>query len=205
MIILNGGWLSWPPPPSLVMHALNACSEQRGEASIEDEEPIPTKGKYQEENPRTKEGVGCEPGITKNPRIHKRLPPLPHRHSGFCSVPAMDFLAEFLVAAFRWHLLFVLQKNTHRKFGKNSVENFGENNPFFGAFFGAFFGTFLGAFFGEQLFASKSEKFVQNPFCKRDPLKNCRRLPANFAQNCRHFVSYIKGRVRKIVANLSRI
>ena len=26
-------------------------------------------------------------------------------------------------------------------------------------------------FFGEQLFASKSEKFVQNPFCKRDPLK----------------------------------
>ena len=25
----------------------------------------------------------------------ERLPPLPHRHSGFCSVPAMDFLAEF--------------------------------------------------------------------------------------------------------------
>ena len=52
------------------------------------------------------------------------------------------------------------------------MEKFGEIIPFFGAFFGAFFGTFFGAFFGEQLFASKSEKFVQNPFCKRDPLKN---------------------------------
>ena len=50
------------------------------------------------------------------------------------------------------------------------MEKFGENISFFGAFFGAFFGTFFGAFFGEKLFASKSENFVQNPFCKRDPL-----------------------------------
>ena len=51
------------------------------------------------------------------------------------------------------------------------MEKFGENVPFFGAFFGAFFGTFFGTFFGGQLFSSKSEKFVQNPFCKRDPLR----------------------------------
>ena len=62
-------------------------------------------------------------------------------------------------------------RKTHTKnSGKISEENFGENISFFGAFFGAFFGTFFGAFFGEQLFASKSEKFVQNPFCKRGPL-----------------------------------
>ena len=36
--------------------------------------------------------------------------------------------------------------------------------------FGTFFGTFFGAFFGEQLFASKSDKFAQNPFGKRNPL-----------------------------------
>ena len=53
------------------------------------------------------------------------------------------------------------------------MEKFGEIILFFGEFFGAFFRTFFGAFFGEQLFASKSEKFVQNPFCKRDPLTNC--------------------------------
>ena len=94
----------------------------------------------------------------------------------------MDFLVEFFGGRFRWHLLFLLQKNTHTKnlgkFGEKSVENFGENIPFFGAFlgaffgtfFGAFFGTFFGAFFGEQLLASKSEKFVQNPFCKKDLL-----------------------------------
>ena len=35
--------------------------------------------------------------------------------------------------------------------GKNSVEKFGGNIPFFGAFFGAFSSTFFGAFFGEQL------------------------------------------------------
>ena len=33
----------------------------------------------------------------------------------------------------------------------------------------------------------------------------CHKLRAKFAQNCRYFVSYIRGRVRKIVANLSRI
>ena len=64
-------------------------------------------------------------------------------------------------------------RKTHTKnSGKISEEKFGENISFFGAFFGAFFGTFFGEFFGEQLFASKSEKFVQNPFCKRDPLRN---------------------------------
>ena len=65
------------------------------------------------------------------------------------------------------------------------MEKFNEIIPFFGAFFGAFFGTFFGAFFGEQLFASKSEKFVQNPFCKRDPffkkkkeeVKNTKKTP----------------------------
>ena len=51
---------------------------------------------------------------------------------------------------------------THRKFG----EKFGTNSvkPF------SFFGAFFGALFGEQLFALTSEKFAQNPFCKRDPL-----------------------------------
>ena len=62
------------------------------------------------------------------------------------------------------------EKHTPKISEKNSVEKFGEIIPFFGAFFGAFFGTFFGAFFGEPPFASKSEKFVQNPFCKRDPL-----------------------------------
>ena len=53
------------------------------------------------------------------------------------------------------------EKHTENS-GKISVENFGETISFFGAFFGTFF--------SEQLFASKSEKFEQNPFCKRDPL-----------------------------------
>ena len=33
----------------------------------------------------------------------------------------------------------------------------------------------------------------------------CRKLRAKFSQNCQYFVAYIRGRVRKIVANLSRI
>ena len=55
-------------------------------------------------------------------------------------------------------------ENIPREFGENSLETFGENILLFGAFFGALF--------GDQLFASKSEKFVQNPFCKRAPLNN---------------------------------
>ena len=100
----------------------------------------------------------------------ERLPPLPHRHSGFSHCARWIFWLNFLEAVFRRHLLFLLQKNTHRKFGEKFMEKFGETIPSFGAFFGAFFGTFFGAFFGEQLFASKSEKFVQNPFCKTNPL-----------------------------------
>ena len=61
------------------------------------------------------------------------------------------------------------RKNTHRKIR----EKFGENIPFFGAFFGTFF--------GEQHFASKSEKFEQNLFCKRSPLKNSRSQRQFFA------------------------
>ena len=103
----------------------------------------------------------------------ERLPPLTHRHSGFCSVPWWIFWLNFLEAVFRWYLLLLLQKNTHRKFGEKFGGKIRWNIPFFSAFFGAFFGTFLGAFFGEHIFASKSEKFVQNPFCKRDPLTEC--------------------------------
>ena len=65
--------------------------------------------------------------------------------------------------------VFTAEKHTPKIRGKIRVEKFGENIPFFGAFFGAFFGTLFGTFFGEQLFGSESEKFVQNPFCKRDP------------------------------------
>ena len=84
------------------------------------------------------------------------------------------FWLNFLEAVFRWHLLVLLQKTHTENSGKISVEKFGENIPFFGAFFGALFGTFFGTFFGEQLFASKSEQFAQNPFCKRDPLRFCK-------------------------------
>ena len=48
----------------------------------------------------------------------ERLPPLPHQHSGFCSVPRWIFCLNFLEAVFRWHLLFLLQRSTHRKFGE---------------------------------------------------------------------------------------
>ena len=40
----------------------------------------------------------------------------------FCSVSRWIFWLNFLEAVFRWHLLFLLQKNTHQKFG----EKFGE-------------------------------------------------------------------------------
>ena len=114
----------------------------------------------------------------------ERLPPLPHQHSGFCSLPRWLFWLNFVEAVFRWHVLFSLQKKTHthtKNSGEISVEKFGENIPFFGAFFGAFFGTFFGAFFGGQLFASKSEKFLQNPFCKRDPSNSCVRARMIFS------------------------
>ena len=48
----------------------------------------------------------------------ERLPPLPHRHSGFALDFALDFLAEFFEAVFRWQKLPLLQKNTHRKLGE---------------------------------------------------------------------------------------
>ena len=60
-------------------------------------------------------------------------------------------------------------ENTHRKLGENFGGKKSVKVPFFSAFFGTLFGAFFFAFFGEQLFASKSVKFVQNPFCKRDP------------------------------------
>ena len=62
----------------------------------------------------------------------ERLPPLPHRHSGFCSVPRWIFWLNFLEAVFRWHLLFLLQKkNTHENSGKNLVKKFGEKHSVF--------------------------------------------------------------------------
>ena len=45
--------------------------------------------------------------------------------------------------------------------GKNSVKT----NPFSVRFS-------VCMFFGERLFASKSEEFAQNPFCKRDLLRD---------------------------------
>ena len=36
----------------------------------------------------------------------------------FCSVPRWIFWLNFLEAVFWWHLLLLLQKNTHRKFGE---------------------------------------------------------------------------------------
>ena len=93
----------------------------------------------------------------------ERLPPLPDRHSGFCSVPRWIFWLNFW-RPFFGDIYCSYSRKTHTENSvKISVEKFGEHIPFFGAFFGAFF--------GEQPFASKSEKFVQNPFCKRDPLR----------------------------------
>ena len=36
----------------------------------------------------------------------------------FALFPRWIFWLNFLEAVFRWHLLFLLQKNTHRKFGE---------------------------------------------------------------------------------------
>ena len=49
------------------------------------------------------------------------------------------------------------------------------------------------------------QKSRKRGVCERGVAQICRKLRAKFAQNCRYFVSYIRGRVRKIVANLSRI
>ena len=93
-----------------------------------------------------------------------------------CHIGTLDFCAAprwiFFSGCIFWSPFFggiyssYCRKTHTENSGKNSVEKFCETIPSFGALFGAFFGTF----FGEQLFASKSEKFVQNPFCKRDPL-----------------------------------
>ena len=48
----------------------------------------------------------------------ERLPPLPHRHSGFALDFALDFLAEFFGGRFSVAKTALLQKNTHRKFGE---------------------------------------------------------------------------------------
>ena len=69
----------------------------------------------------------------------------------------MDFLAEFCRPFFAGICCSYCRKTDTENAGKNSVEKFGEDIPF------------LGALFGEQLLTSKSEKFAQNPFCKRDP------------------------------------
>ena len=63
--------------------------------------------------------------------------------------------------------VLIAEKHTPKIREKNSVEKFGENISFFGAFFGAFFGMF----FCEQLFASKSQKFVQNLSARETPFK----------------------------------
>ena len=52
--------------------------------------------------------------------------------------------------------------------GKNSVEKFGENIPFFGALFG----TFFGAFFGEQLFCLEIRKIRAESVLQERPLNN---------------------------------
>ena len=87
------------------------------------------------------------------------------RHIGtldFALCPRWIFLLNFLEAVFGGIYCSYCRKTHTENSEKNSVEKFGEIIPFFGAFFGTFF--------GEPTFASKSEKFVQNPFCKRDPL-----------------------------------
>ena len=79
----------------------------------------------------------------------------------------MDFLAKIIGG--RFSVAFA-EKHT----GKNSVETFGENIPFFGAFFGAFFGTFVGAFFGEQLFRLEIRKIRAESVLQERPLKTKR-------------------------------
>ena len=70
--------------------------------------------------------------------------------------------------------------------GKISVEKFGDNIPFSVHFSVRFFGTFLRCVFRwatkNFLFASKSEKFVQNPFCERDPLRTSEKSTGNFTK-----------------------
>ena len=48
----------------------------------------------------------------------------------------------------------------------------------------------------------KSQKFREGGVREGGVAQICRKLRAKFAQNCRYFVSYIRGRLRKIVANL---
>ena len=64
-----GGWLSWPPPPSLVMHALRMQSASgKACASIEDEER-PTKNRPRRKTPEQGRGWVRTRDI-ESPRIH---------------------------------------------------------------------------------------------------------------------------------------
>ena len=90
---------------------------------------------------------------------------------------ALDFLAEFFGGRFSVaKTALTAEKHTPKIRGKirwkNSVKTFR-----FSVRFRRVFRHVFRYVFGEQLFSSKSEKFVQNPFCKRDPLTIYRSWP----------------------------
>ena len=66
-----GGWLSWPPPPSLVMHSLHECNAKSisGEASSEEDEQTDQKID-QKETPEEAEGGWVRIRDINDPRIH---------------------------------------------------------------------------------------------------------------------------------------
>ena len=60
----------------------------------------------------------------------ERLPPIPHRDSGFCSVLRGIFCLHFLEAIFRWHLLFLVTPKFRGKIQwKNSVIGSEQKRP----------------------------------------------------------------------------
>ena len=84
---------------------------------------------------------------------------------------AMDFVAEFLGGRFLVAFtVLTAEKHTPKIRGKMRWKDSVKTFRFSVRFSVHFSVRFFGAFFGEQLLASKSWKFVQNPFCKRDPL-----------------------------------
>ena len=66
MIILLGGWLSWPPPPSLIMHAL-CMQQQSGSKPPAKRTNRPTKNRPERNPRRSRRGLGANPG-------HKTIP-----------------------------------------------------------------------------------------------------------------------------------
>ena len=127
----------------------------------------------------------------------ERLPPLPHRHSGFCSVPAMDFLAEFFGGRFSVAFtVLTAEKHTPKIRRKIRWKN-SAKSCHFSVRFSVRFSVCFSVRFSVSNFLPQNRKIRAESVLQERPLKNLKRKYEKEKSN--HGPSFLPGKTQTMV------